>query len=206
MKQKKSKIKTKTVQKFECHPTSIVDLGAKIGAGTKIWHFSHICGKNVSIGKNCSFGQNTYVGNNVKIGNGVRVQNNVSIYDEVELEDDVFCGPSIVFTNVINPRSHVPRKHEYKKTCVKKGATLGANCTIVCGNSIGEFAFVGAGAVVANDVPNHALVVGVPAKQIGWMCRCGVKLPAPKSGLSQCKECGDKYSVIKSGVCVATSK
>ena len=155
--------------------TAIVDEGATIGNGVRIWHWTHICALAV-IGDYSSLGQNVYVGNNVKLGRNVRVQNNVSIYDEVELEDDVFCGPSAVFTNVYNPRSAIPRKHEYQSTLVKQGATLGANCTIVCGVTIGRHAFVGAGAVVNSDVLDYALVVGVPARQIGWMSENGGRL------------------------------
>ncbi len=154
------------------HETAIVDNGAIIGPETKVWHWVHIC-SNSSIGSKCSFGQNVYVGNDVRIGNNVKVQNNVSIYDTVELEDDVFCGPSMVFTNVINPRSAIVRKHEYKKTLVKKGASIGANATIICGNTIGEYAFIAAGAVITKDVPPFALMAGVPAKQIGWMDKNG---------------------------------
>lgn len=150
------------------HETAIIDDGAEIGDGTRIWHWTHVCG-GAKIGNNCSLGQNVFVANKVVIGNGVKIQNNVSVYDNVTLEDDVFCGPSMVFTNVYNPRSAVNRKNEYRDTIVKKGATLGANCTIVCGVTIGKYAFVGAGAVVNKDVPDYALVVGVPAKQIGWM-------------------------------------
>lgn len=156
------------------HETAIVDEGAEVGEGTRIWHWAHICG-GAKIGKNCSFGQNVFVGNKVIIGNGVKIQNNVSVYDNVTLEDDVFCGPSMVFTNVYNPRSAINRKNEYRDTVVKKGATLGANCTIVCGVTIGKYAFVGAGAVVTKDVPDYALVVGVPAKQIGWMDEEGIR-------------------------------
>ncbi len=177
------------------HESAIVDEGALIGAGTKIWHFSHICGQNVSIGENCSFGQNVYVGNHVHIGHGVRVQNNVSIYDRVILEDQVFCGPSMVFTNVVNPRSHISRKHEYKETRVKKGASLGANCTIVCGHTIGEYAFIGAGAVVTSDVMPFALMVGVPARRTGWMCHCGHRLSSPEVGVIGCSHCGSRYKV-----------
>lgn len=156
------------------HETAIIDSGAEIGEGTRIWHWVHICG-GAKIGQNCSLGQNVFVGNKVTIGNGVKIQNNVSVYDNVTLEDDVFCGPSMVFTNVYNPRAAVNRKNEYRDTIVKKGATLGANCTIVCGVSIGKYAFVGAGAVVTKDVPDYALVVGVPAKQIGWMNEDGTR-------------------------------
>ncbi|WP_373707026.1 acyltransferase, partial [Neisseria dentiae] len=153
---------------YTVHPSAIVDEGAKIGAGSRIWHFVHICG-GAEIGENCSFGQNVFVGNRVKIGDNCKIQNNVSVYDNVYLEEGVFCGPSMVFTNVYNPRSLIERKSEYRDTLVKKGATLGANCTIVCGVTIGRFAFVGAGAVVNKDVPDYALMVGVPARQIGWM-------------------------------------
>src|SRR5215207_1414851 len=160
------------------HASAIVDAGAEIGEGSRVWHFAHVCG-GARIGKGCSLGQNVFVGNRVVIGNNVKIQNNVSVYDNVTLEDDVFCGPSMVFTNVYNPRSAVSRKDEYRDTLVKRGATLGANCTIVCGRTIGEYAFVGAGAVVNRDVRDHALVVGVPAKQIGWMSEFGEQLPLP---------------------------
>lgn len=160
---------------YQAHETAIIDEGAQIGDGTRIWHWVHISSRAV-IGKHCSFGQNVFVGNNVQIGNNVKIQNNVSVYDNVTLEDDVFCGPSMVFTNVYNPRSAVSRKEEYKDTIIKKGATLGANCTIVCGVTIGEYAFIGAGAVVNKNVPPYALVVGVPARQIGWMSEFGEQL------------------------------
>lgn len=179
---------------FWTHPTAIVDPGAKIGRGTKIWHFSHICGQEVEIGEQCSFGQNCYVGSRVKIGKGVRVQNNVSLYDLVVLEDYVFCGPSMVFTNVMNPRAHVPRKEEYQPTLVRRGATLGANCTVVCGTEIGRFAFIGAGCVVTKDVPEFAIMIGVPARQIGWMCHCGVQLEE-KVGKVACKTCASEYDL-----------
>jgi UDP-2-acetamido-3-amino-2,3-dideoxy-glucuronate N-acetyltransferase len=171
---------------FTIHPTAIVDAGAEIGEGTRVWHWVHICGA-ARIGTGCSFGQNVFVGNDVQIGNNVKVQNNVSIYDAVTLEDDVFCGPSMVFTNVYNPRSAVSRKSEYRRTVVKKGATLGANCTIVCGVTIGEHAFVGAGAVVNRDIKPYALMAGVPAKQIGWMSEQGDRLDLPLTGSGQCQ-------------------
>jgi len=163
------------------HPTAIVDDGAVLGDGCRVWHWVHISGGAV-IGKSCSFGQNVYVGNRVTIGDNVKVQNNVSIYDDVVLEDDVFCGPSMVFTNVYNPRSAVSRKDEYRKTLIRKGATLGANSTIVCGTTIGTGAFVGAGAVINRDVPDYALMVGVPARQAGWMSAFGERLELPLSG------------------------
>ncbi len=176
------------------HPTAIVDNGAKIGDNTYIWHWSHVCGE-AQIGEKCSLGQNVFISNRVVIGNNVKIQNNVSVYDNVTLEDDVFCGPSMVFTNVYNPRSAVSRKHEYRNTLVKKGATLGANCTIVCGNTIGEYAFVGAGAVINKDVPAYALMVGVPAKHIGWVSRHGVRLALPANGdvEATCSETGERY-------------
>lgn len=176
---------------YTVHPTSIVDDGAQIGDGTRIWHWVHIC-SGAKIGNNCSFGQNVFVGNQVVIGNNCKVQNNVSIYDNVSLEDDVFCGPSMVFTNVYNPRSDVPRKDEYRTTTVKRGVTLGANCTIVCGVVIGEYAFIGAGAVINRDVKAYALMAGVPAKQIGWMSAFGERLDLPVSGNGIAVCSGDK--------------
>jgi len=166
------------------HDTAIIDDGAAIGEGTRIWHWVHVCG-GARIGRNCSLGQNVFIGNKVFIGDNVRIQNNVSVYDNVTLEDGVFCGPSMVFTNVYNPRSAVSRKHEYRDTVVRRGATLGANCTIVCGVTIGRFAFVGAGAVVNRDVPDYALVVGVPARQIGWMSEFGEQLNLPCTGVGE---------------------
>ena len=182
------------------HPSSIVDEGAQIGAGTRVWHWVHICA-GARIGERCSFGQNVFVGNDVVIGNNVKVQNNVSVYDAVTLEDDVFCGPSMVFTNVYNPRSAVTRKDEYRRTLVKQGATIGANATIVCGSTVGRYAFVGAGAVVQKDVPDFALVVGVPARQIGWMSRFGerLELPLQGSGEAVCPHTGERY-VLQDGV------
>jgi len=176
------------------HESSYVDDGVEIGEGTKIWHFCHILSGS-KIGKNCVLGQNVMVGPNVKIGNNVKIQNNVSVYEGVEIEDEVFCGPSCVFTNVINPRAFIERKHEFKKTLVKRGATIGANATIVCGVTIGEYAFVGAGAVVTKDVPPYALVVGVPARQIGWVCKCGVRLEFNENNIAICKSCGNKYKL-----------
>jgi UDP-2-acetamido-3-amino-2,3-dideoxy-glucuronate N-acetyltransferase len=173
------------------HSTAIVDAGAQIGEGTRVWHWVHVCA-GARIGAGCALGQNVYVGNDVVIGNNVRIQNNVSVYDAVTLEDDVFCGPSMVFTNVINPRSHIPRKSEYKRTLVRRGATIGANATIVCGNEIGEFAFVAAGAVLTHDAPAYGLVAGVPARRIGWVCRCGERLPdAPEARCT----CGATYRI-----------
>jgi UDP-2-acetamido-3-amino-2,3-dideoxy-glucuronate N-acetyltransferase len=182
------------------HPTAIVDAGATIGDDCRIWHWVHISAGAV-IGKRCSFGQNVYVGNKVLIGDNCKIQNNVSIYDAVTLEDDVFCGPSMVFTNVYNPRSAVVRKDEYRPTLVKKGATLGANCTIVCGATIGEFAFVGAGAVVNRDVKPYALMAGVPARHIGWMSEHGERLDLPLTGdgTATCPGTGNRYR-LKNGV------
>ena len=180
------------------HETSVVEPGVSIGSGTKIWHFSHILGDS-SIGKNCNIGQNVVIGPNVKVGDGCKIQNNVSVYPGVTLEDGVFCGPSMVFTNVFNPRSHVSRKHEFRQTLVKKGATIGANATVVCGNDLGRYSFVGAGAVVTRGVADHALVVGNPARQVGWMCECGEKL---RDDLS-CS-CGDRrYRKTRSGLRMA---
>jgi UDP-2-acetamido-3-amino-2,3-dideoxy-glucuronate N-acetyltransferase len=185
------------------HPSAIVDDGAQLGAGTQVWHFAHVCA-GARIGNGCSLGQGVYVGNDVRLGHNVKVQNNVSVYDAVTLQDDVFCGPSMVFTNVYNPRAAVPRKSEYRRTLVQRGATLGANCTIVCGISIGQYAFVGAGAVVNHDVPDFALVLGVPARQVGWMSRHGERLALPLSGNAQatCPATGEAY-VLQDGRCSA---
>jgi UDP-2-acetamido-3-amino-2,3-dideoxy-glucuronate N-acetyltransferase len=179
---------------YTAHPSAIIDEGAQIGACTRIWHWVHVSPK-ARIGERCSLGQNVYVGNDVVIGNNVKIQNNVSVYDAVTLEDDVFCGPSMVFTNVYNPRASVTRKEEYRRTLVKNGATLGANCTIVCGATIGEFAFIGAGAVVNKDVPAYALMVGVPARQIGWMSEFGEQLALPLQGQGEatCQHTGARY-------------
>jgi len=180
---------------YQIHESSYVDEGAKIGSGTRIWHFSHLM-KNCKIGKNCAIGQNVNIGSAAMLGNNVKVQNNVSIYDDVIIEDDVFCGPSCVFTNVINPRSFIERKHEYKKTLIKKGASIGANATIVCGVTLGQFCFVGAGAVVTKDVQDFALVHGTPAKIRGWMCACGNKL----SETYICSVCNKTYKKQSSGL------
>ncbi|MEX0777892.1 MAG: acyltransferase [Phycisphaeraceae bacterium] len=176
---------------YYVHPSSYVDEGAVIGEGTRIWHFCHVM-PHARIGRKCSLGQNVSVGSRAVLGDFCKVQNNVSIYDQVVLEEHVFCGPSMVFTNVINPRSHVSRKDEYRDTLVKQGATLGANCTIVCGITIGRYAFIGAGAVVTRDVPDYALVYGSPAHQHGWMCQCGVKLQV-QNDQAMCAACSSKY-------------
>jgi UDP-2-acetamido-3-amino-2,3-dideoxy-glucuronate N-acetyltransferase len=177
---------------FFVHESSYVDEGAAIGAGTKIWHFCHVMSGAI-IGERCNIGQNVVISPGVVIGNNVKIQNNVSVYTGVTLEDDVFCGPSMVFTNVINPRSHVVRKDEYRPTHVGKGATLGANCTVVCGHRIGRYAFIGAGAVVTRDVPDYALIVGAPGRTAGWMCECGTKLMPANSPSFVCSGCGLEY-------------
>ncbi|HLL11773.1 MAG TPA: acyltransferase [Rubrivivax sp.] len=176
------------------HPSAIVDAGAQLGEGTRVWHFVHVSA-GARIGAGCSLGQGVYVGDDVVIGDNVKIQNNVSVYDAVTLENDVFCGPSMVFTNVFNPRAAVVRKNEYRRTLVRRGATLGANCTIVCGTTTGEHAFVGAGAVVSRDVPPFALMVGVPARRIGWMSRHGerLQLPASGDGEAACPATGERY-------------
>lgn len=178
---------------YFAHQTSIVEEPSEIGEGTKLWHFAHIM-PQVTVGKNCVIGQSVFIGRGVKIGNNVKIENNVSVFEGVTLEDDVFCGPSCVFTNVINPRSHISRKHEFKPTLVKKGATIGANVTIVCGNTVGRYAFIGAGAVVTRDVPDYALVYGTPAQPQGWVCECGVKLQEA-GGKARCPECGKVYEL-----------
>ncbi len=183
------------------HATAIVDAGATLGAGTRIWHWVHVSA-GARIGAGCSLGQNVFIGNRVVIGDRVKIQNNVSVYDNVTLEDEVFCGPSMVFTNVYNPRSAVERKHEYRDTLVRRGATLGANCTVVCGVTLGRYAFIGAGAVVKGDVPDFALMVGVPARQIGWISRHGERLALPLEGEAEarCPHSGERYR-LANGVC-----
>ena len=183
------------------HPSAIVDPGATLGPGTRVWHFSHVCG-GARIGARCSLGQNVFVGNDVVIGDGVKIQNNVSVYDAVTLEDNVFCGPSMVFTNVYNPRAGIVRKDEYRRTVVRQGASIGANATLVCGVTVGRYAFVGAAAVVKHDVPDFALVAGVPARRIGWISRFGERLPLPRSGDGEavCPHTGDVYR-LRAGVC-----
>lgn len=183
-------------QEYFVHASSYVDDNVKIGKGTKIWHFCHIQSGAI-IGENCSFGQNVNVSNNVVIGNGVKVQNNVSIYEGVEIEDYVFCGPSMVFTNDMNPRAKYPKGHAgYKKTLIKRGATIGANATIVCGHTVGQWAFIAAGSVVAGNVKDYAMMIGVPAKQVGWMCECGEKL----AGDLECHKCHRKYIEKETGL------
>ena len=179
------------------HESAYVDDGARIGKGTKIWHFCHVM-PGAQIGERCSLGQNVVVMSGTRIGNNVKIQNNVSIYEGVELEDDVFCGPSMVFTNVINPRSHVSRRNEFQKTRVQRGASIGANATILCGVTLGEYAFVGAGAVVTTDVLPYALMIGVPARRVGWMCQCGERLP--DGGAGTCKACGTRYERSGDGI------
>ncbi len=181
---------------FTVHPTAIVDDGAQIGEGSRVWHWVHVCG-GAKIGKGVSLGQNVFVGNKVSIGDHCKIQNNVSVYDNVTLEEGVFCGPSMVFTNVYNPRSLIERKNEYRNTLVKKGATLGANCTIVCGTTVGEYAFVGAGAVVTKDVKPYSLMVGVPARHVGWMSEYGEQIDLPLEGQAQtqCPHTGERYNL-----------
>ena len=182
------------MDKYFVHESSYVDKNVTIGKNTKIWHFCHIL-LNTKIGNNCSFGQNCVVGPNVSIGNGVKVQNNISIYEGVEIEDDVFLGPSMVFTNVINPRSFIVRKEEFKKTLIKKGVSIGANATIVCGNTIGAYAFIGAGTVVIKDIPDYALIVGNPSRQIGWVSKAGHKLGFNTEGVATCPETKESYQL-----------
>lgn len=177
------------------HPTSIVDDGAEIGSNTKIWHFCHVSAP-CRIGADCSFGQNVFVAKGVEIGRNVKIQNNVSVYEGVVLEDDVFCGPSMVFTNVMNPRSFVSRKSEYRTTRVKRGASIGANATVVCGVTVGSYAFVGAGSVVTRDVPDYALVYGSPARQHGWVCKCGDKLDFAGGTAAACPRCKSRYTLV----------
>ena len=181
---------------YTVHPSAIVDQGAEIGDGSRVWHFVHIC-RGAKIGQGVSIGQNVFIGNHVTIGNRCKVQNNVSVYDNVTLEEGVFCGPSMVFTNVHNPRALIERKNEYRNTLIKKGATLGANCTVVCGVTIGEYAFVGAGAVINKDVKSYALMVGVPARQVGWMSQFGEQIPLPLQGqgTATCPHTGATYSL-----------
>ena len=186
---------------FKKHDSAIIDTGAQVGDNCQIWHWVHICAE-AKIGNNCTFGQNVFIGNKVVIGDNCKIQNNVSIYDNITLEEDVFCGPSMVFTNVYNPRSFINRKNEYLNTLVKKGATLGANCTIICGITIGKYAFIGAGAVARKDVPDFALFAGVPAKQIGWMSRFGERLDLPLTGNTEatCKHTGELYQ-LQENIC-----
>jgi UDP-2-acetamido-3-amino-2,3-dideoxy-glucuronate N-acetyltransferase len=181
------------------HPSSYVDDGCTIGDGTKIWHFSHVMSR-ARIGRGCNIGQNVVISPDVVIGDNVKIQNNVSVYTGVILEDDVFCGPSMVFTNVVNPRSHVSRKDEYRRTLVRRGASLGANSTVVCGHTIGRYAFIGAGAVVTKDVPDYALIVGNPGRIAGWICECGVKLALSVSGDATCASCGIRYEPLAGGL------
>lgn len=192
--------------KYKKHKSAIIDKGAKIGVGSRIWHWTHVS-SGAKIGSNVSLGQNVFVGNRVIIGNNCKIQNNVSIYDNVFIEEGVFCGPSMVFTNVYNPRSEVDRKKEFKNTYIKKGATLGANCTIICGITIGSYSFVGAGAVVNQDIPPYALMVGVPAKQIGWISEYGEKLNLPIKGSAKatCKHTGQKY-ILKNNKVIKFNK
>jgi len=194
---------TRTTIPYYAHPSAVIDEGAEVGEGTRIWHFSHIMSQS-RLGRNCNLGQNVVVSPEVIIGNNVKIQNNVSVYTGVELEDDVFCGPSMVFTNVINPRSHIVRKDEYRRTLVKKGSSIGANATIICGSTLGKYSFVAAGAVVTRDVPDYALVAGVPARRVGWMCCCGIRLPDATSTRA-CSACGRQY-VVENSHCKLVSE
>jgi len=189
------------------HPSAIVDPGAQIGANTYVWHFTHVCA-GARIGTACSLGQNVFIGNDVTIGNGVKIQNNVSVYDAVTIEDEVFCGPSMVFTNVYNPRAGITRKDEYRRTIVRRGASIGANATVICGVTVGMYAFVGAGAVVNRDVPDFALVAGVPARQIGWISRHGERLPLrlKGDGEARCAHSGDVYRVLDGSCTLLTAE
>ena len=190
-------------KEYFVHESSYVDEPCEIGEGTKIWHFSHVM-SNSRIGRRCNIGQNVVISPGVRIGDNVKIQNNVSVYTGVEMEDDVFCGPSMVFTNVVNPRSHVSRKDEYRKTLVKRGASIGANATVVCGNTIGRYAFIGAGSVVTRDIPDYALVVGNPGRIVGWMCECGIKLSLSrelqKDEHATCAACGKSYRKTQGNV------
>ncbi|NIP27482.1 MAG: N-acetyltransferase [Phycisphaerae bacterium] len=189
--------------KYFAHETACIDEGAEIGDGTKIWHFSHIM-PDTRIGENCNIGQNVVISPDCQVGNNVKIQNNVSIYTGVILEDDVFCGPSMVFTNVINPRSHIERKSEYKRTLVRKGASIGANATIICGNNLGKYCFIGAGAVVTKDVPDYGLIVGNPGRLIGYVCFCGDRIEldmGPDEGTEgRCDSCGRRYERVEGGL------
>jgi UDP-2-acetamido-3-amino-2,3-dideoxy-glucuronate N-acetyltransferase len=185
-------------KEYFAHPTSVVDEPVEIGEGTKIWHFSHVM-SGAKIGRNCIIGQNVFIGSGATLGNNIKIQNNVSIYDGVFLEDDVFCGPSMVFTNVFNPRSFISRKKEFRKTVVGKGATIGANTTIICGNKIGQYAFIGASSVVTKDIPDYALVYGNPGRVKGWICQCAEEIVF-RSGRTKCQACGKRYQKDRSGV------
>jgi len=184
---------------YYAHPTAIIEDNCTIGEGTKIWHFVHVM-QNCSMGKNCILGQNVMVAPNVVLGDNVKVQNNVSLYTGVVCEEDVFLGPSMVFTNVVNPRSFINRKEEFRQTLVRKGASIGANATVVCGHTIGKYAMIGAGAVVTKDVPDYALVVGNPARQLGWVCECGCRLSLEDTNIATCPECGQSYRIVEDKV------